>query len=310
MNRKYTDEEFTAKAHNVHDNAYDYAKTRYAGAHKKITFTCPTHGDNTLRAGDHLNGRGCKKCGWSRLAASKQSTLADFIVKANRVHNNRYDYSRSRYTKMQDPITINCTIHGEFTQNANSHLMGRGCPLCGNDSQKKKLRSNREAFIVKARRIHGNKYDYSQVEYVNAHTKVKIGCAEHGFFEQTPHNHLIGHECAKCQISKGEKYIEGWLKSHDVTYNREHRFDDCRNVLPLPFDFHIPDMNLLIEFDGRQHFEPVDFFGGLRSFVQCQINDTIKNNYAANNNIPLIRIKYDTSPDEIAMMLTRFIMEN
>lgn len=119
-----------------------------------------------------------------------------FFEKANIVHNNKYNYSKFVYITSQVKGCIICPIHGEFFQSPSSHLRGYGCPECGKIRQGKK--DDKETFIEKARAIHGNKYDYSKVNYINSGTKVIIICPKHGEFQQTPQNHLNGQGCPKC----------------------------------------------------------------------------------------------------------------
>ena len=115
------------------------------------------------------------------------SKTINFIEKAKAVHGDKYDYSKVEYVKAKEKVCIICQEHGEFWQTPNNHLRGEGCPFCYGS---KKLTT--EEFISKAKQIHGNKYDYSNVNYVNKYTKVCIICPEHGEFWQKPSNHLKG----------------------------------------------------------------------------------------------------------------------
>lgn len=119
-----------------------------------------------------------------------------FFEKANIVHNNKYNYSKFVYINSQVKGCIICPIHGEFFQSPSSHLRGYGCPECGKIRQGKK--DDKETFIEKAKVVHGNKYDYSKVNYINSGTKVTIICPKHAEFQQTPQNHLNGQGCPKC----------------------------------------------------------------------------------------------------------------
>lgn len=123
----------------------------------------------------------------------KRLTKSEFIKKAVSVHGKKYDYSLIEYKNNSTMVIIKCPIHGNFYQTPHKHLLGHGCPLCGGTT----LLTNEE-FISKARTIHGDKYDYSNVEYINAKEKVRIICPEHGEFLQNPNNHLQGQGCPKC----------------------------------------------------------------------------------------------------------------
>ena len=120
-------------------------------------------------------------------------TTSEFIERAKSVHGDRYDYSKTFITSMVKNTTITCPIHGDFETRAANHLLGVGCSEC---SGNKKLTT--ESFIKKAHLVHGDRYDYSKVNYVGAKTKVVIICKEHGEFLQTPNNHLRGKGCPQC----------------------------------------------------------------------------------------------------------------
>lgn len=123
----------------------------------------------------------------------------EFITKANAVHNNKYDYSKVDYINTVTKVTIICPEHGEFKQDPYSHLSVKtGCPKCAIEFRAKKFSLTKEKFSEKANTIHGKQYNYDKVIYVNNHTKVTIGCSEHGEFEQTPNSHLSGQGCPVC----------------------------------------------------------------------------------------------------------------
>lgn len=133
----------------------------------------------------------------------KHRTTAEFIEVCNKLYNNKYDYSKTIYTKKDNKVIIICPIHGEFEQIANSHIRGNECKKCAHTG--KKL-SNISEFIKKSNIIHNNKYDYSKSIYIKQNTKLTIICPIHGEFEQIPSNHLNGSECKKCgTISQAEK---------------------------------------------------------------------------------------------------------
>lgn len=150
-----------------------------------------------------------------------------------------------------------------------------------------------QEFIDKAIKIHGDKYDYSLVNYINNNTKVKIICKKHGIFEQKPNNHLSNNGCPVCKESKGEKEISKILEEKSINYIAQYKFIDCVNKISLPFDFYLPDYNTCIEFDGIQHFKSIEYWGGSDGLKKRQNNDKIKNDYCLKNNIRLIRVKYN-----------------
>ena len=120
----------------------------------------------------------------------------EFINKANKVHNGKYDYSKVEYVNAKTKICIICPEHGEFWQTPHNHLQGQGCPKCSAT-----LKLSKDVFIEISNKKHNGKYDYSKVKYINNRTKVCIICPEHGEFWQTPSNHMYGYGCAKCANS-------------------------------------------------------------------------------------------------------------
>lgn len=131
---------------------------------------------------------------------AKKLTLKDFIKKSREIHGDKYDYSSSTYINSSTKTYINCPIHGIFKQLPSSHLMGNGCPKCANEEKGRKKTNTKDNFIMKAKEIHKDKYNYSKVEYVNNHTKTCIVCPKHGEFLQTPNNHLNGQGCPHCSL--------------------------------------------------------------------------------------------------------------
>ena len=150
-----------------------------------------------------------------------QLTTKQFITRAEKIHGNKYDYSKSNYVNSNTKVCIICPIHGEFWQTPAAHLNGQGCPSCGIVKRTSKISSNKDEFIKKAKKIYGNKYDYSKVEYINNSTKVCIICPIHGEFWQTPGSHLNGRGCNLCSkpIHDTQSFIEEAKKVHGDRYD-------------------------------------------------------------------------------------------
>lgn len=142
---------------------------------------------------------------------SKLVKTAIFIEKATLIHFNKYDYSNVEYVNSHTKITISCKIHGEFIQRPNSHLNGSGCRKCGIDSNISKNTKTNDEFIQNAIDVHGDKYDYSKVEYINSNSKITINCKTHGEFKQKPSSHLSGHGCSRCSCNGFSKAQIEWL---------------------------------------------------------------------------------------------------
>jgi len=292
---KYDTKLFIEKANSVHKNKYDYSLVDYINNQIEVKIICKKHGSFEQRPVNHLSGRGCRQC----FIQNNTKNTKWFIDKAEKLHNNKFDYSLVNYTYNTKKVRIICSIHGIFEQTPDLHLRGHGCIKCRNKSRS----SNNENFIEKSNILYNFLYDYILVEYKNAHTKVNINCKKHGIFQTTPHNHLHGKGCPKCWKSKKEIFIENILKENNVEYFPQKKFKNCKHKRALPFDFYLPKFKTCIEYDGEQHFMNISCWGGDTSLKENQLRDNIKTEYCNKNNINLIRIKYNQNIKEILIKL-------
>ena len=243
-NKLKTLEQFIKDARNIHGDKYDYSKVEYLGKEIKVCIICPEHGEFWQIPGSHLRGRGCPIC------AGRFLNKDIFITKAKKIHGDKYDYSKVEYIDSKTKVCIICPEHGEFEQKPCHHLVGAGCKLCGLDRISKKNANSLNEFIEKSRKVHGDKYDYSKVNYSNNRTRVCITCPEHGEFWQTPHDHIQYHGCQKCanSISIGEDKIITFLKSCGVRQIEQRNHNILSGKLEL--DIWLPEYNLAIEYNG------------------------------------------------------------
>ena len=282
--RKLNTEEFISRAKSKHGDKYDYSKVNYVCARTKVIIICSEHGEFLQKPNEHLAPHGCLKC--------CTSNTEDFITKAKLKHKDKYDYSKVNYIRGRDKVIIICPTHGEFLQKPSDHLRGKGCLKCSGSEK-----SNTEDFITKAKLKHKDKYDYSKVNYIRTKAKVIIICSEHGEFLQKPTEHLRGVGCPVCKTSKAELHIIQNFKEHNINYEYQKTFDSCLSPFGnfLRFDFYLPDSNLLIEYDGEFHFEKIR---KNHDFEKTLAYDNIKNTWATENNIKLIRINYKQNLQE------------
>ena len=198
MTKRLTTQAFIEASQRAYGDKYDYSQVVYTKALSKVIINCPTHGAFTQAPAYHLSGNGCPACGVASRAAKRLSDTQTFISKARAVHGDRYSYDDVVYTHTDAKVSIMCYTHGAFTQTPKDHLHGRGCPSCGRASTTAKQSGTGSEFIRKARAVHGDKYDYSQVVYTKALSKVIINCPTHGAFTQAPAYHLSGNGCPAC----------------------------------------------------------------------------------------------------------------
>jgi len=293
-NRDYYKNKFIQKATQKHLGKYDYSSVKYSNSIEKVEVICLDHGSFWVRPDAHIRKVGCPKCN----GGIKYDTQT-FISKAKQLYNNKYDYSEVEYLNSSQKVKIICPIHSYFFIRPSNHLNGQSCPSCSGVK-----RIDTINFISISNEVHNQKYDYSNVFYKNNHTKVEIICKKHGKFLQSPKDHMSGHGCNLCNISRGELMVEKKLKILGIEFIREKKFDDCIGIYgsKLPFDFYLPKYNIIIEFDGRQHHEPVDIFGGQKSFENLKKNDKIREKWCEQKKIKIFRIKWNDIENSFLMI--------
>jgi very-short-patch-repair endonuclease len=293
-NKKLTQEEFIERSKKIYGDKYDYSKTKYINLNTKVEIVCKIHGSFIQSPEHHMNGHSCSFCN-----NVGRKTTEQYIEKAKKTHNNFYDYSLTEFINNKIKVKIICPKHGEFLQDPKHHLNGVGCPSCNIMTT--------EIFIEKSKNIHGNLYGYSKVNYIRSNKKIIIECFRHGNFEQEPNNHLQGRGCPKCKLSSGEKIIHDYLSKNNIEFEIQKKFDECKYRKFLKFDFFLSDYNICVEYDGEQHFTPINYFGGQNRFETTKITDNIKTTFCEKNGIFLLRINYKENIEEKLQWLINYL---
>lgn len=290
MGKKLTQEEFIQRAHVAHGQKYNYTKTKYVNSMTHVIITCPIHGDFLQNPDSHTRGIGCPYC------AGKCITTESFIAQAREVHGDKYNYSKVIYKNAKTKICIICPEHGEFRQAPTGHLMGRGCPKCGNLKRAKSRTKSTNEFISQAKIVHDNKYDYSETVYNNAKEKVCIICPKHCKFYQTASSHLNGCGCPKCKLKHQSELFN---KLQKALPNEKILFEVGRSAIDwikrYRFDIYFPHLNIAIEYDGPQHFYPKSMFGlnAENLYLETLDRDNKKAELCKQNNCMLFRVPYN-----------------
>lgn len=241
---------FILKANKIHDNKYDYSLVDYKHSNSKVDIICSIHGVFSQTPHNHLSHRGCQKCHIDRLATINKLNTEQFIEKAKLVHKNKYSYDKVIYKDNESKVYITCSIHGDFLISPHNFLAGANCLKCSKQIIYKKVVKPLEEFIKDAINIHGNKYDYSLVEYVSNKVPVVLKCKYHNFlFTVRPDSHLFNKSgCPKCTnsgTSKSEKSLLSWLNS--LGYNFKP------STIPgsrLRLDMYDKNLGIAIEYNG------------------------------------------------------------
>lgn len=224
MAKKLTQEEFIAKARAVHGDKYDYSKAEYVNDRTRVCIICPEHGPFWQRPNGHFHGYGCNKCGYIKAGLKQSLSAEQFINKSKAIHGDKYDYSKVEYINTRTEVCIICPEHGEFWQTPDSHLGGHGCRDCGYLKVSEDKSDTVEDFKRKSKIAHGNKYDYSEVDYKDCYIPVKIICPTHGEFYKPPYHHIAGIGCVKCS-NKYHKSTNEFIEASKNIHGEKYRYD-------------------------------------------------------------------------------------
>ncbi len=290
--------EFINKSRKFHGNKYDYSLVEYNGCYTPVTIICPIHGKFYQSPQVHYGWGGCQKCGAETRKKKISYTQEKFISVANTTHNNEFDYSRVSYKNMASKVEIICKLHGPFLQRAKNHINGSKCPKCNYSTLPQNRPLTTEEFLTKAKKVHGDRYDYSKTSYGRTNNcPVSITCNIHGEFLQKPATHLKGSGCKLCNRSKSEIVISDILSRLDISFVEQKSFYGLKgqgNRKPLTYDFAVYNQYgvvFLLEFDGDQHFKNIPYWGGEESLQKYKLNDAIKNEFCEKNKIQLYRLR-------------------
>lgn len=201
MVKRITAEEYLHRVKCKFGELYDYSKLNYTTSYNKIEIGCYTHGFFTTNPNTFTAGKGCPECQVTKRAKSSTFSTKEYLDKIDRDHKLNYDLSMVDYKHANSKIEVICRTHGTFSVRASAFARGTGCRLCAYELNTKRMSSNVDDFIARAKSVHGNRYDYSLVEYETALKNVEIICETHGIFHQTPASHLTGRGCPSCKKS-------------------------------------------------------------------------------------------------------------
>jgi hypothetical protein len=257
LKTRLTQEDFIIKAESIHGNKYDYSKVEYVNHKTKACIICPIHGEFWQTPNRHLHGQGCPSCGIEKQHNHPNLyTTEEYKEKIRQIHGDKYILDKVEYYNLFTKHIITCPIHGDFEALPTSLLQGHGCAKCAFEKNSQARLHSIEWFKERAIEIHGDKYDYSQVEYKGFKRKVTIKCNKCGhIFQQTPNGH-IGKQggCPKCRFSKLEMEMEKCLQQLNIEYIIQYPIGRQR------LDFYLPRYNIAIECQGEQHFRNKFFF--------------------------------------------------
>ena len=297
MGKKLTQLEFIEKIKKTHGNKYDYSKVEYNGSGEKICIICPEHGEFWQIANEHSRGAWCPVCWEKRRGQSIKLDLDDFLVRAKKIHGDKYNYSKVHFNNVMEKVCIICPEHGEFWQSPNDHLNGKkNCPKCSHRSYKKTT----EEFIKESKNKFGDKFIYDKVSYERKDKPVCIICPEHGEFWQTPHNHIGQKQgCPFCKESHLSKEIKNILLENKILFEQEKTFKWLKYKKSLYLDFYLPHKNIVIECQGEQHFKNFRWEKNDEKLIKRQLRDKIKKELCEEHNLKMLYFSFKKFNDDI-----------
>lgn len=288
MQKKYTKEDFLKKLKKAVGNKYKITG-KYIDLNTKVEFTHKKCNTTFMATPNNFIYKHCR-CPICRDNAHAKSP-EQFKKEFDELSQGEY-LLKTAYHRSHEKIKVVHTVcNNTYTVTPHDFLSGARCPYCYGNKRK-----TTKEFQNEVKKLTNNEYELLS-EYHNNRTKViikHIKCER--LYKVSPHDFLTGGtRCPYCNQSHGEKLIENFLIDNHINYETQKIFKDCttgKTNSYLKYDFYLKDFNLLIEYDGIQHFKPIKWFGGAKGFKEQQHRDSIKNKYAIDNNITLIRLPY------------------
>ena len=274
----------------THGDKYQYNKDDYKNSSSKLRINCPKHDEFLQDVTSHKHGQGCPKCGRERISKFLTTPWEEVLESFRETHKDEYEYTPETYTLLETPMEMFCKKHGRFKQTPKNHRNGSGCQECGRERISEFLTLSWEEVLKSFKEVHRDEYDYNEDTYTRTQEKMEMICKKHGVFLQTPMTHKQGTGCPVCSSSTGEKEITHLLNDLMIEFEPQKKYKELGKKR---FDFYIPSINTIIEYNGIQHYEPKDFFGGEKSFKSIVRNDNIKKQYCLDNGINYEIIRYD-----------------
>ena len=274
MPRKKTHEQYVNECK---QRGYDLPIEEYKGTNTKIKHKCTKcNKAYKQKPNDHLQGEGCPYCSGRIKRYDKKYYLKQCIEKG-------IDLPIEEYKRAHTKIKHKCSKCGNvYEQRPNSHLRGQGCPKCKRvnyDYYYNLWLQNNVDLPTKEQKINSS---IDVIEFV---------CSKgHKYMQQANQHKFYG--CPICSQSHGERFIKNYLDNHNIVYEPQKRFHDLKDKTYLSYDFYLPKQNVLIEYQGQQHYEECSYFGGEERFKIQQYHDKLKREYSKKHGYTLLELTY------------------
>lgn len=307
MSRKKTPEEYYNECKY---KGLDLPIEDYINAHMKIKHVCSKGHIYEQTPHRHLSGNGCPMCNKERLKTNNPNKRWNMKKMYDYCKENNLDLPKDgqEYTNLNAKYIYICPKHGEYYQVWKVHKNGHLCKKCSLDKLSSKFSKGYYTYLEDCK-TKGLDLPLGIEDYVNAKTIIHHRCKICGYiYSQIPNAHLNGQGCPVCNESHGERYISNYLDNHSIKYIPQKKFHDLKDKNYLSYDFYLPDYTILIEYQGKQHYDSIDYFGGDSKFKNQQYHDKLKREYAKDNGYKLLELHYSLdTQDKVDKYLKRRI---
>lgn len=311
--QRMTSEEFFLRMKEIYGDRFDFSKSVFHGLKGTVDYECKDHGHQCNNATTLLNGKGCDYCSGRRFWGP------DFERLARELHGDKYNYSQvGEIIKKSQLVTIGCPVHGPYQQRVDLHLLGHGCPECYGQSNKWDAKERARRFLEKAHNMHGEQFDYSEMNYVDKRTPIRIRCKKHDYwFTCKPDEHVhvrSGGCCPYCTAPNSELEVMLWLDAHGMKFEHNKPYPNNDKTLPLLYitvDIYLEwhGEQIIIETNGQQHYKEVNLFKRKkRNLIIQQHRDRYLRQYCKDEGITLLEIPF-TEYDRIPSVLHEFFKD-
>ena len=265
----------------IESNGYKLLSNEYINAHAKLYIQCNEGHTYQANFNNFRSGKRCPICANNKRNINRRFSY-DYVK--GFIESNGYRLLSTEYINNNEKLDLICDKGHRISMSFKHFKAGHRCPICAGTAK----------FSYEYVRDYIASFGYTllSTEYINVYQKLDVMCDKGHAYQVNFHNFRTGYRCPICNESKGERAISNILNKYGIDYIRQYRFDNCKIVFPLPFDFYLPEYDLLIEYDGKQHFEPIEVFGGIEYFKTVKNHDQMKNMYCGLANKKLLRIPY------------------
>ena len=291
----------------IENEGYILNSKIYVRKRDKLEMTCPNGHKINLSFDCFCKGVRCGECYRNNPRYDRRQTIDEVrqIVESE----DGYELLSTEYIPGKK-IEVKHRCGNIYKVTLNNFKRGKRCIVCKTKENSEKRKIKKEYVISEV-----NKYGFKVISlegFEKSDDKLKLQCPNNHEFEVSWNSFQQGSRCPHCKTSKGENKIKKYLDDNNLYYFQQYKFKHCKNIRELPFDFYLPDYNICIEYDGEQHYKPINYNGKMtieeqnKRLEYYKNNDDIKNNYCQDNNIKLIRIPYWES-DNIDKILDNII---